>query len=208
MIPFEEFYWTLKSLFPGDSEFTFERYPGLPYEYVINSISAGMKEHRKRLHEMERPIALGTSVLANLHRDVKNRKTPYDISDFSVYASKDDLDLPAGSYGAAALKLVKGGRMPSWALFCFKELTANARKNYVPTIAAFVCEDAMLLHPKLTPGGWKGMLIAMESASDSTRIMYDDTGAPISLLVPEIPTKVVAVEDVVLSLSANQAEWS
>ena len=40
-------------------------------------------------------------------------------------------------------------------------------------------------------------MLILESASDSTRVMYDDTGAPISLLVPEIPTKVVAVEDVV-----------
>lgn len=112
--------------------------------------------------------------------------------------------MPAGYYGAAAVKLVKEGRMPSWALFCFKELNSSAKKDYSPAIAGFICEDAVLLHPKLTPNGWKGLLIARESASFSTRLMYDDKGAPIMLMIPEVHTKVIAREDVTLSLSASQ----
>jgi hypothetical protein len=162
-----------------------------------------MKEKRRSLHEQEIPVAIQSSLMANLQRDPKSRRTPYEASDFYAFASQEDLKLPSGSYGAAAVKLVKDKRMPPWALFCFKELNSTARKDYTPAIAGFVCDDAVLLHPKLTPEGWKGLLIARESASFGTRLMYDDKGAPIMLLMPEIPTKVIAKEDVTLSLSAN-----
>ena len=176
----------------------------MPYEYVLECVDKGTQHRKKRLHEEEIPIAIQSSLMANLQRDPKSRRTPYDASDFFAFASKEDLKLPSGAYGAAAVKLVKDKRMPPWALFCFKELNSSARKDYVPAIAGFVCEDAVLLHPKLTPDGWKGLLIARESASFGSRLMYDDKGAPIMLLMPEIPTKVIAKEDVTLSLSANQ----
>lgn len=150
------------------------------------------------------PIAIQSSLMANLQRDPKARRTPYSEDDFFAFASKEDLKLPSGYYGAAAVKLVKEGRMPAWALFCFKELNSSAKKGYRPAIAGFVCEDAVLLHPKLTPNGWKGFLIARESASFGTRLMRDDKGEPIMLMLPEISTKVIAQEDVTLSLSASR----
>jgi len=114
------------------------------------------------------------------------------------------MNLPGGSYGAAAVKAIQQGRYPSWALFCYKELSNNVRKGYDPEIAALVCEDAIVLHPQTTLQGVHGMLIACESASHGVRVFKDDKGAEVMLQLPEIPTKIVASEDVTLSLAANQ----
>jgi len=153
---------------------------------------------------MEAPIALQTSVLANINRNPKTRKTPYKLTDYALYASKRDMNLPGGSYGAAALKAIGQGRYPSWALFCYKELSSNVRQDYDPEIAALVCEDAIILHPQSTLDGIHGMLIARESASRATRVFKDEKGAEVILQLPEVPTKVIASEDVTLALVANQ----
>ena len=153
---------------------------------------------------MEAPIALQTSVLANINRDPKRQKTPYKLTDYCLYASKRDLNLPGGSYGAAAVKAIQQGRYPSWALFCYKELANNVRQGYEPKIAALVAHDAIILHPQNTLDGVKGMLIACESASLTSRTFTDDNGAEVMLQLPEIPTKIVASEDITLPLVANQ----
>jgi hypothetical protein len=103
---------------------------------------------------------------------------------------------------------VKQGRFPTWALFCFKELSGQAKKGYTPSMAALVCEDAILLHPVSSPDGYKGLLIARESASLKTRTFTDDRGKTYSLNLPEIVTKVIAQEDVTLFRPASSDPWS
>ena len=89
--------------------------------------------------------------------------------------------------------------MPSWALFCFKDLSKVANKSYAPSNCALIAEDAMLLHPIKSEFGWTGLLIAKESASEQVRDFVSDTGEVIRLSVPQIYTKVIAEEDVTLS---------
>ena len=139
---------------------------------------------------------------------MKRRKEPYKLTDYCLYMDKKDLNLPAGAYGSAALLAVKQGRFPAWALFCFKELSGQAKKGYTPSTAALVCEDAILLHPVSSPDGYKGLLIARESASLKARTFTDDRGKTYSLNLPEITTKVIAQEDVTLFRLANSDPWS
>jgi len=162
-----------------------------------------MESRRRSLYEQEAPVALQTSVLANLHRDPKRQKEPYKLTDYCLYMDKRDLNLPSGAYGSAALMAVKQDRFPAWALFCFKELSGQARQGYKPALAALVCEDAILLHPVAVGDGYRGLLIARESASLKTRVFTDDFGKTCSLNLPEIGTKVIAEEDVTLFRLAN-----
>ena len=93
------------------------------------------------------------------------------------------------------LSLAKKGLLPPWALFCFKEVTANADPEYQPRILALVAEDAILIHPVRHETGYKGLLIALESASSSVRTMRNpETGETFDLKVPPVHTKVIAEE--------------
>lgn len=165
---------------------------------MLDAVRNGSEQRRRSLYEQEAPIALQTSVLANINRDPKRQKEPYKLTDYSLYVDKRDLNLPDGAYGSAALLAVKQNRFPSWALFCFKELSSQAKQGYKPSTAALVCEDAILLHPVASAGGYKGLLIALESASLKSRTFTDDNGKTYSLNLPEIHTKVIAQEDVTL----------
>ena len=97
------------------------------------------------------------------------------------------------------MALAKGNLLPAWTLFCFKEVTANADDSNRPKVLAYVSDDAVLLNPKKTENGYKGLLVARESASKSIREMRDlETGEVISLSIPFIHTKVIAEEDSLL----------
>lgn len=150
------------------------------------------------MHQAEIPVALQTAVIANQNRDPKKQRKPYTYEDFSVYKPREDLDLPDGHYGAAMLAAISLGLMPSWALFCYKELTSNATQGYAPSEPIFVSEDAVLLHPVPVPSGYEGLLIARESAGNRSIVFKNSKGESIRLNVPHISTKVVAIEDVTL----------
>jgi len=104
-----------------------------------------------------------------------------------------------GVYGSAALKLVMEKKYPNWALFCFKELNAGADETYIPDLAAFIAEDALLLHPKRVQEGWTGMLIARESAANQTRVFVGDNGQTHRLTIPMFAGKYYALEGVTLT---------
>jgi len=120
------------------------------------------------------------------------------MDDFAMYKPLSQDGTPAGHYGSAVLALIEAKRFPSWALFCYRELVASADHGYTPTVAALLSEDAILLHPVKTEGGYKGLLIAREAAGDQTVYFESTTGEIVALDVPTIETKVIAQEDVVL----------
>jgi hypothetical protein len=167
--------------------------------YVIEAVIKGNSEYQKYLYDIERPIALQTSIITNQNRDPKKGKmsTP---EEFSYYISRELRDLPSRSYGSAAMTLIKQRRMPPWALFCYKDLSAAADPSYVPPEPALIACDAMLLHPVRQGSGYMGMLIAMESASEQERVFKNSNDEEIRLIVPFVRTKFIAEEDVTLPI--------
>ena len=98
------------------------------------------------------------------------------------------------------MQLVKEKRLPPWCLTFFKDLSASANPEYVPVDVALIAEDAVLLHPtRVGSHSYSGLLLALESASGRVRAFADDQGQTILLTCPEIDTKIVAEENVVLS---------
>lgn len=192
------YFWQLKRLFPGDPDFTYERYPHLPYNYVVEAFYRGGKLHQAGLFDYERPIAQQTAIIANQNRDPKKQKRAFSFEDFAFYIPRESRNLPNGAYGSAALAAIKAKHFPSWALFCYKDLVSSADQNYVPEVPVLFAKDAILLHPVKDGAGWRGMLIAMESAGNERRVFQDGQGNTWTLTVPFIETKVVAVEDVTL----------
>lgn len=180
--------------FPGDSDFTWENYSSLPYPYVINAFTNGSNLYRESMHDRERPIALATSLIANKGRDPKKSKT-LSYLDMSFYKPIDQEGAVDYYYGSAMMQLAKRKLLPSWTLFCFKEVTANAASDYIPEMCALIAEDAILLHPVQHGHIWEGMLIAQESASEQRRVFKSETGVQVTLTVPHVHTKIVCEED-------------
>lgn len=152
----------------------------------------------KALHDSERPVAMLSSLYANSKRDPKKSQKAYSYLDFSFYKPVNSEDVPQSHYGSAYSELLKSGKMPPWALFCFKSLMASVDESYVPAEPALIAEDALLLHPEKVQGGYKGLLVAKESAGDQRRAFVNSIGEVIHLTVPYVRTKVVADEGVTL----------
>ncbi len=155
---------------------------------------------KESLYQQELPTAQQTALIANQQRDPKKKVEPFKLADFSFFKPINSGERPSSQYGSAALAMIKTGTFPSWALFCFKQLSDMADPSYVPGVAGFVSEDAILLHPTKTEFGYKGLLIARESAGNQKRDFVDERGNKISLSIPPVHTKTVAEEDVTLYL--------
>lgn len=176
----------------------------MPYNYVIEAFYRGTDLYREQLRDIEKPIALNTSIFANSQRDTKKQRKAFSYEDFAFYLNRKDKNLPDGHYGTAALKLQEAGRYPSWALFCFKELISGASLSYVPNVLALTCEDALILDPQFKENAVTGFLVIMESASLQMRTFTDDKGQQYDILMPEVDTKIIAQEDITLLLKHPQ----
>lgn len=154
--------------------------------------------YQYELFAHERPIAIQTALHANLNRDSKKRKKPYTPEDYYLYQPRDEQSLPAGRAAAAAIELIRLKQFPSWALFCYKELALAAADREPPALLAFTSDNAILLAPSKTTGGYNGMLIATEKAGDQWIVFDTPDGTTRELYVPEVPTKFVAQDNVML----------
>jgi len=174
-----------------------------PYHYILFAAEKVHENRRQELHLQELPIAQVSSILANQARDPKKRQKPFSATDFCFFAPLVNEDLPKGRFGAAALRLIKDNRYPSWALFCYNQLISSATKGYEPEMPALLASDAILLHPIKAKDGYTGMLIAQESASEQFREFSDYNGETVRLFVPKVHTKVIAEEDATLTHEAS-----
>ena len=152
----------------------------------------------RRFHQLEKPTALLASMQANQGRDPKKRKTAYKMDDFFLFQPIEEADSASARYGSAAMKMIEDGIYPSWALFCFQDLTAQA-DGHPPHLLALISKDAILLGPlEQGDGSFRGLLIAEESAGGEARNFTSPCGLSVRLRVPHVPTKTIAREGVAL----------
>jgi hypothetical protein len=137
---------------------------------------------------------------AELNRDRKKQRKPFNIEDFYLYAERSDESLPSSRYGAAAMKLTQMNQLPTWALFVFHDLKKVSVKANPPELLAFIGDDVIILAPSVSPQGCKGMLIAQSTASRSIRSLVSPCGKEIRIITPVINQKFYAEEDVVLDV--------
>lgn len=189
----------MKSIYPGDTEFTVENYWNLPYPYVVDAYTAGKKQQLRFLHSSEAPISLLTSLIANANRDTKKKKDPYKMEDFFLYRPKEEKNIPTAIYGSAAMALIAMRLYPTWALFIFKDLK-EAADGDPPSILAYVGEDAMILAPVHDQGIVKGMLIATEKASGKRLVLQSPCNKTIYVEMPQINDKFFAKENIDLNV--------
>lgn len=187
----------MKKAFPGDLEYSWDRFCQLPYEYVLTGFLKMQQMRMDELHELEMPIALNTAVYANSQRDPKSSKKALGPLDFAMY-KRLETEGPAGYYASCYIAALKAGLLPHWALFCYKEIAPSAN-GPAGRLSVLVAEDAILVGPRRTGEGFKGLLIALESASEERRTFEGPDGEAFDFMLPLIETKVIAREDVTLS---------
>jgi len=135
---------------------------------------------------------------ASMNMDKKKHKRP-TIEQFYLYQPIETKNLPEAQYGAAVKELISRNLFPAWGLFCYKDLVYRASTR-PPELLCFKCDTAILIAPTEVTNGYKGLLIALEEASNQTLQMESPCGRKVNLNVPYIHTKVIAKEDVILQL--------
>jgi hypothetical protein len=193
----DQIFWQLKRFYPGSSEFNLDNFYSLPYEYVVIAFRRAGEARRIELHDQERPSALLASLYINSKIDTK-KSSRYHLDDFCLYKPQKREGMASSRYSDAYKALIEAGRLPSWALFCYKDLISTAI-GAPPRLLAFISEEAILLAPERVEDGYRGLLIAREGATGH-REFKSPCGAIVSLIVPTIPMKVIAKEDQVLKL--------
>lgn len=188
----------MKYLFPGDPDFTFDKYSELPSRYVLDALEQGTKQRQAQLYEEERPTALLTSVLVNINRNPKKSKAA-KYEDYCFYMPFEARNLPSQEYGSAAMRLMAASEFPSWALFIYKDLK-EASGPVVPERLALRGENAIILAPEMNKETVKGMLVAQESASNQWIEMRDDEGQGWLVQIPPLTSKIAAHEAIEMPL--------
>ena len=122
------------------------------------------------------------------------------MNDFFLFEPSEDRNIPTGTYGAAAMKLIEIDQFPSWALFVYKDLSASSN-GAPPSLLAFIHEEAILLAPIVKGDLVTGMLICSEKAYKKTLEMKSPCGGVISVDIPPLKGAYVAIEDIELELN-------
>lgn len=91
------------------------------------------------------------------------------LDDLYLYRQPEPGDLPPAAAGAAMLALLEREEFPDWAVAFYDSLNAVGRNHPAPARLALISEDAILLAPTLEPGGWRGFLIAEDTAINQPR---------------------------------------
>lgn len=152
------------------------------------------------MHEYERPTALLALQQAEIYRDRKKRRKPFELEEFCLYNFENKKDTINPIYGAAALALIRLRLFPSWGLFVYKELSERAEESAPPEILCYQCDQAIILAPTIEDGSCKGMLIATESAGLRILAMQSPCGKEIRVRMPQVGSKIIAEENCYLDI--------
>lgn len=123
------------------------------------------------LQDAERPIAYLHQRLIAVNSTADGPPVP-SLDDLCLYRIREPGDAPPAEAGAAMLALIRAQQFPGWALTFYEALEAVGRDQPPPPTLALVAEDAILLAPRFTPGGWQGFLIAEGPAAGQPRAFY------------------------------------
>jgi len=96
---------------------------------------------------------------------------------------------PPAEAGAAMLALCEAQQVPGFAMAFYDALATAGEGVTPPTLLALMADDALLLAPVEQQDGWRGLLLAEDTAAGQVREfkMAGDPQRVVSLLVPDAP---------------------
>lgn len=102
---------------------------------------------------------------------------------------QDNTDGPPAAAGAAMLALCEAVQVPGFAMAFYDALATAGEGTPPPPLLALLADDALLLAPVEHQDGWRGLLLAEDTAAGQPRTfkLADDSERLVTLLVPTAP---------------------
>jgi|GEM_PF-2636604 len=137
----------------------------------------------QRLHWAELPVA-------SLHQRLHSVNLPEggrtdELHDYCFFRQQQPGERPPAEPGAAMLELIRRQLFPGFALAFYEPLSTAAADTPPPPLLALLAVDAILLAPRQAADGWRGFLIAEDTAAGQVReFRRPGEPDPMWLLVP------------------------
>jgi hypothetical protein len=133
-----------------------------------------------------------TAWYANAHRDSEKRSEPFTLEEFCHYlppGKQEEQEGPPKEAGAAMIALCEQRQVPGFAMAFYDALATAGEGEPLPSPLALLAVDALLLAPVEHQGGWRGLLLAEDSAAGQERTfrLADDPLRTVTLFVPPSP---------------------
>ena len=173
-----------------------EKFGELGVNYVIQALLKGRELKREEYHSLEMPIANLACLTANINRDTKRQRKPYQVKDFYFFSSKDADNAPDAEPAAAYMALLKSGELPTWTLSIYADMKHGEPEAAPDPVAAFG-EHVLILAPKEVNGGLEGLLLASGEAFGQ-HVKVKLGRRRLTLAIPEFDGSFVAREGVYL----------
>ena len=102
---------------------------------------------------------------------------------------QDAAEGPPAAAGAAMLALCEAVQVPGFAMAFYDALATAGEGTPPPSLLALLADDALLLAPVEHQYGWRGLLLAEDTAAGKERTftLADDPQRVMTLLVPPAP---------------------
>lgn len=117
-----------------------------------------------------------------------------ELRDFLCFGEPGEQDQgPPPAAGAAMLELNRLGLLPGFTLVFWPALSEAGKGQPPPQPLALLAADAVLLAPRMTGGGWSGLLLAEDTAAGQVRAFSTVDGEPAGELMVPLPSDPGAV---------------
>ena len=112
-----------------------------------------------------------------------------DFCWFLLPKDEGEAEGPPAAAGAAMLALCEARQVPGFAMAFYDALATAGEGTPPPTLLALLADDALLLAPVEHQDGWRGLLLAEDTAAGQERTfrLADDSQRLVTLLVPTAP---------------------
>ena len=112
-----------------------------------------------------------------------------DFCWFLLPKDEGEAEGPPAAAGAAMLALCEARQVPGFAMAFYDALATAGEGTPPPTLLALLADDALLLAPVEHHDGWRGLLLAEDTAAGRERTfrLADDSQRLVTLLVPTAP---------------------
>ena len=127
---------------------------------------------------LEYPIAQLSTLTANINRDTKRQKKPFDLHDFLLFTEKTDINAIRPEAGAAALTLrATGKQLPSVLIAVWPDIVRAAQQcTKPPEIRALIseCRSVALIAPIREHDSWRGLLAVTQQPPGGVVVLHDE----------------------------------
>ena len=144
---------------------------------VINAYNHLQEIRKDQVALLEYPIAQLSTLTANINRDAKHRKQPFELQDFLLFTQSTDEQSIRPEAGAAALTMRATGQpLPSVLYGVWPDIVQAAQQcKKPPLIRALIsdCQTVALLAPSREHDNWRGLLAVTQQPSGNVITLHD-----------------------------------